>query len=636
MRIEHISPGQIHLTNPSCWESYHPKRSADVGRRARPFSEWTRRAVSAEELVELCRSRDTHAIVVVELEPKERAERTMMLQALGNIQAHDDLYILITGVGDDESIGAQFYEAGADELHATVMPAAWLRARLERISEQLFQRQALREMAAHFEEMELFGKLGTWVWDARADKSYWSSHLYKVYDLNPEEGPVRIQDQYALVHKDDRDFARDQAANALKNKQPGELWVRVTLPNQSMRMIHGRFQPILSKSGEVLGLRGINKNIEQTRQTEAHLRRQTQILGYISDYLPGALFQIRQKPDRSFWLEYLSLGQLDNFLSLQDHLGQTFSESPIRLFEEDIAHMIKTGDEAIDTLSPWEDEFRVYDDNQELRWIAGRSAPEIDDDGSIVWRGAMFDVTEQKLLTEQVQRADRLATIGTMAAGIAHEVNNPLTTLMGYLQMSLSGLDQYLDAQPDAQEQLKVPIGAALKSAQRIRTVVEELMSFGRSTPDGDELVAVERVAQSAARMLNTQLRDRAQISLEYEELEPVLANSGQLRQVLVNLILNAAQSMPARPRAENHIHVRLHSDAQQVYIEVEDNGRGIKPGDMDHLFEPFFSTKPAGEGAGLGLYVCRQLIEAMGGRLEAESVPAEGSTFRIILNKRS
>src|SRR5699024_9129156 len=138
----------------------------------------------------------------------------------------------------------------------------------------------------------------------------------------------------------------------------------------------------------------------------------------------------------------------------------------------------------------------------------------------------------------------------------------------------------------------------------------------------------------SATRMLNNQLLERAKISLEYEDLAPLPANSGQLRQVLVNLILNAVQAMPQRAWAENQIHVRLHSDTEHVYIEVEDNGRGIKPGDMDRLFEPFFSTKPAGEGAGLGLYVCKQLVEAMAGKLEAESRPNEGSIFRIILQK--
>ncbi|HEY6458503.1 MAG TPA: PAS domain S-box protein, partial [Polyangiaceae bacterium] len=212
------------------------------------------------------------------------------------------------------------------------------------------------------------------------------------------------------------------------------------------------------------------------------------------------------------------------------------------------------------------------------------------------------NVTARKALEQQLVQADRLAALGTMAAGVAHEINNPLA----YVMLNLEWIARKL---PEVQDDRSSLVGLtamldeARQGAERVSTIVRELRSFSRSDGETRASVDLAAAAQSAIRIAGHELRHRARIVLSFEPTRPVWANQARLEQVVINLLLNAAQAMPESRAEQNEIRVSVREDAgERAVLEVWDNGQGIPPEVLPRIFDPFFTTKPVGEGTGLGL----------------------------------
>ena len=246
--------------------------------------------------------------------------------------------------------------------------------------------------------------------------------------------------------------------------------------------------------------------------------------------------------------------------------------------------------------------------------------------GQIV--GAAFvaqDVTAQRELEARLAVADRMASLGALAASIAHEINNPLTYLLANLRW-LEGRA----AEVGASEQL----AAALEGAQRIRSVVADLSSFSRIDSGRPMLLDVRELVEAALRMAHGEIRCRARVVRRYADTPPVLASDGRLGQVFLNLVVNAAQAIPEGNIDRNEIVVTTGTDARgRVKVEVSDTGHGMSPELLEKVFDPFVTTKPPGAGMGLGLFICRNVVTSLGGELIAQSAPGKGSTFRVLLD---
>jgi PAS domain S-box-containing protein len=259
------------------------------------------------------------------------------------------------------------------------------------------------------------------------------------------------------------------------------------------------------------------------------------------------------------------------------------------------------------------------------RWVSRvgprRNGTEIVGTTTVAW-----DVTREKELEARLAVADRMASIGTLAAGVAHEINNPLT----YLLASLDTLER-TDAgrHPATAEGL----AAALDGARRIRNVVSDLRSFSYVTEGRPMLLDVQQLLESAIRMAHHEIRHRARVTRRFARTPGVMATDGRLGQVFLNLIVNAAQAIPEGDVAGNEIVVATGVDASgRVVVEITDTGAGIAPEIMQKIFDPFMTTKARGMGTGLGLYICRNVVTALGGELEVRSTPGAGSTFRVLL----
>ncbi|HUH03093.1 MAG TPA: ATP-binding protein [Kofleriaceae bacterium] len=236
---------------------------------------------------------------------------------------------------------------------------------------------------------------------------------------------------------------------------------------------------------------------------------------------------------------------------------------------------------------------------------------------------------ELEAALEKLARADRMSTIGTLSAGIAHEINNPLSYVLGNIEMVREGLGD-----PDAErDELVKILGEAHEGAERVRRIVGDLRTFSRPPDVGLGPVSVGKAVQVALNLTGAVLRQRAQLVVDIAPSACVMASEGRLVQVLVNLLINAGQAVKDRPRLDHVIGVHARPDGDdRVIIEVTDSGRGIARSVLPRVFDPFFTTKPVGVGTGLGLSICHGIVTGFRGELTLENRAEGGAVARIIL----
>jgi signal transduction histidine kinase len=240
---------------------------------------------------------------------------------------------------------------------------------------------------------------------------------------------------------------------------------------------------------------------------------------------------------------------------------------------------------------------------------------------------------ERETLHARLVEADRLTSLGTIAASVAHEINNPLSYAIANLELVTNLLAE--DPSRNRVTAPGSPIALALTDSRegllRIRSIVGDLRTFSRPADDSIGPVDVERVLDSSANIVSSEVYHRARLVKDYGGVSRVLANEARLGQVCLNLIVNAAQSIPEGHVDTNEIRLITRQDGHgRVIIEVRDTGEGIAEPLLAHIFEPFFTTKPLSKGTGLGLSICKDLVERLGGTLTVDSSVGKGSLFRI------
>jgi PAS domain S-box-containing protein len=239
------------------------------------------------------------------------------------------------------------------------------------------------------------------------------------------------------------------------------------------------------------------------------------------------------------------------------------------------------------------------------------------------------DITERTRLQQQLLSADRMASIGMLAAGVAHEVNNPLAYVLNNVEIAMKELAPL----GDATSQSRAALAVALEGVDRIRTIVRDLLALSRVDDVAFGPVDVRGVVESTLALAAQKIGERATLEAEYRDVPAVRATPARLGQVLLNLIANALESMPASTTSTNKLHIVVRPSAGGgAIVEVSDNGVGILPEHAARIFDPFFTTKAIGSGTGLGLAISQRLVTEIGGELTFESTPLRGSTFRVKL----
>jgi PAS domain S-box-containing protein len=242
------------------------------------------------------------------------------------------------------------------------------------------------------------------------------------------------------------------------------------------------------------------------------------------------------------------------------------------------------------------------------------------------------DVTERKRLQSRLMISDRMASIGTLAAGVAHEINNPLTFVLANLE-SASVLLQALDAPAERLQGIERLLSVARDGAERIARIVRGLKIFSRADEEDRVPLDLHQVLETAINMSFNEIRHRARLVRDYGRPPTVEADEARLCQVFINLLVNAAQSIREGEVELNEIRVATSTDERgRAVVVVRDTGAGIPRELRERIFDPFFTTKPTGEGTGLGLSIVLGIVHELHGEIAVESEPGNGTVFRIAL----
>jgi PAS domain S-box-containing protein len=238
------------------------------------------------------------------------------------------------------------------------------------------------------------------------------------------------------------------------------------------------------------------------------------------------------------------------------------------------------------------------------------------------------DVTERVALEAQLARADRLAALGTLSAGVAHEINNPLT----FLTLGIAALEPILaEAQLDESRRARAHalFDEIRRGADRVAAIVRDLRAFARFEEEERGPVDLQKVLGAAERIAAHEVRAHGKFVVTVPELPSVIGSSGKLEQVFVNLLINAAQALPD---SGGTIELHAREEAERVVVEVRDDGPGIPQELLGKVFDPFFTTKPPGVGTGLGLSISHAIITRLGGDITIDSAEGQGTVVRVSL----
>jgi two-component system, cell cycle sensor histidine kinase and response regulator CckA len=259
-------------------------------------------------------------------------------------------------------------------------------------------------------------------------------------------------------------------------------------------------------------------------------------------------------------------------------------------------------------------------------------------DGTVMLRGIYRDVTERKRMDEQLRQAERMQAAGRLAGGMAHEVNNMMTGVIGFAEFLLRGLPPDDPRRSEVQE--------IIRAGSRAADVTRQLLAFTRQQLMHPEVLAINQVVAGLEKMLRHSLGENHELDLQLAaDLKEILADRGQLEQVLINLILNARDALASRGRVTitttaaelDEAYALRHGDVgipagEYVQLSVTDNGCGMEPEVQARIFEPFFTTKPVGQGTGLGLSTVYGIVKQSGGFIWCYSEIGLGSTFKVYL----
>jgi PAS domain S-box-containing protein len=475
-----------------------------------------------------------------------------------------------------------------------------------------------REARLFFEELETLAQSGGWSERLDEGVTHWSPGIFALLGLPPTE-PPGVETFLPLVHPDDR--GRLQAA--IGRRRSGESLVPRTFrvrraSDGAERVIrsHARIVSV-DHEGRPRRLAGVWRDVTDETAISEALRAAQARLGAILE--AGVLGIVE-------WQDARIIDANDVFFQLTGYTRKDIDgglETRLLSFPEHDASFARARKELEERgrSSPIAVEYRKKDGGRAPVIIGSALLP-----GER--RGVAFivDDRERREMVLRLGQADRLASMGAMAAAVAHELNNPLA----YVMSNLTFIAETMAATTASSAELGPALSDARQGAERMRQIVRDLATFSRNDPlETAPVDAVAAVEQALALTAN-ESRHRARIIKHLEPVPRLLGNETRLAQVLVNILINAAQSIAEGDVARHAITVSTRSDGARVRIEISDDGCGI-PGDvLPRIFDPFFTTRGIGEGTGLGLSIALRLVTAMGGAIEVDSAVGRGSTFRL------
>lgn len=445
------------------------------------------------------------------------------------------------------------------------------------------------------------------------------------------------------------------------------------------RWLEINVNPILSGQDEFISAVHIVRDISELKCIEAVLIEEKALYKDLIDTQPAGMYRLRVSPmvdsDALGWCDvvdsHYSVDMVtDRFCDILGIIPQEIKYNPgivsDLVYPADRADFIDKNARALANITPFKWEGRIGND-QNIIWVRFESVPRKLGTGEILWTGVVADITDSKQAEEhlremqtQLLQQDKLATIGQLAAGVAHEINNPI----GFVSSNMISLGKYIEKYnryidlieqeiragssgilPEKIQELRrslkldyvmrdinLLIDENNDGIDRVKRIVQDLRTFSRADSSVMGSAELNSCMDSTINIVINEIKYAAELRREYGDLPRVSCNVQQINQVFMNLLINAAQAIQAKGDEVGEIVIRSWSDDKNVFVSVSDTGCGIPPENCDKIFNAFYTTKEVGKGTGLGLSISSGIIRKHGGEIMLSSEVGVGSTFTIRL----
>ncbi len=483
---------------------------------------------------------------------------------------------------------------------------------------------ALQETQQLLEETQAIAKLGGWSFDVAMGRIVWTDEMYRIHGLEPGSGPLDIHHALACYVPAHRPVIEKALQRAVENGVPYDLELQFARKDGATIWVRAMAHPFV-KDGTVVRVSGYLVDITERKQAEEALRQYERIVSTSRDFIHLVNTDYVYEAVNESFLNHINKSREEVVgHTVGTVLGEGFFQETLKL-RLDEAFTGKIVQHQFDVV--------VDEDN---RIMEATLFPMMEDNGII--KGAVVnvrDITKTRKLEEQLMQAQKIESIGRLAGGVAHDLNNLLTPILAYGEM-LS--DEFSD--DDARKHRTDQI---VQAGLRARDLVQQLLAFSRKQTLEYKLVDMNNVVANFEKLVRRTIREDVDIKIILAPgISTVMADVGQIGQVIMNLAVNAADAMPDggrltietalaeldREYADTHQGVRA---GQYVMMSVSDTGCGMDSETQKHLFEPFFSTKGE-QGTGLGLATVYGIVKQHKGNIYVYSEPEKGTTFKIYL----
>ena len=491
------------------------------------------------------------------------------------------------------------------------------------------------QVKAHFLEAEKVAKIGSWHYDVESQKITWSEQLFEIFGLSPEAGEPSFEHHKNTIHPDDREAWESAVEACSTNGTPYEIEFRGTPTSGEVVWLKAFGKAFRDKNGKIVSMGGTCQDISTSKELELKneeirekstklLEGQKRFLSSTLDNMPAVVYA------KDVEGKFIAINEVFRKLfelSDDDVLGKDNHE----IFPKDIADAFRENDlEIIETRAVQESEEVAIGKDGKKRAYYSYKFPYFDEDGNVIATGGVsLDITEKKELERQALHNAKLASIGELAAGVGHEINNPLTIVKGYVASILSRLQNgSLDniTMEKSLEQID-------KASDRIAKIVLGLRNFSRLEDDGFSNINVLDPLKESVDMVKD-IFGQSGTNIDFRHPTTfnvvVYGSPGKLQQVFMNLLANSRDA--TRDQDDRRISVELKTCENKAVISFKDNGTGIPEEVKERIFDPFFTTKGVNEGTGIGLSIAHSIIKEHGGEIHCESSQGNGTTFSIEL----
>ncbi|WP_426537316.1 AAA family ATPase [Bradyrhizobium sp. McL0615] len=560
-----------------------------------------------------------------ELSPPEWRERDILTQAelnsTGIVQPFEKEYIRKDGSRVPVLIGAALFKEGGDEGLAFVLD----------LTERKRAEDRLRRSEAWLSQAQRLSRSGNWVYSATSKQFiYWSDESYRIWGFDPLRGLPSREDMRQRIHPDDRDRVRQAVQEAVRQKTDFTAEFRILLPDGTVKYLEATTHHLFSSEGALLEGMTSAVDVTQRKRTEQALRESERSLRSAIDGIPGLVAILAPNGD----LEAVNR-------QIFEYCGQSLEElrnwgTNGTIHPDDFPHLAEVFTKSIAAGVPYGTEARVRRFDGEFRWFEIRGIPVRDASDRIVrWYSLLTDTEDRTQALARLQQMqsefahiNRVSMMGELAASLSHEIAQPIASARNNARAAQNFLKMQRPDLGEVREALSCVVGDADRAGEIIDRIREQIKKAPPRKECFDLNVAINEVI-----VLARSVTLRNGVSVQTRLAEGLLSVPGdrvQLQQVLLNLILNAAEAMGSMEEGARELLISTEEHQAGVVVAVRDSGPGIDPEHLDRVFDAFYTTKPS--GTGMGLSICRSIIHAHGGKLWAEANEPRGAVFQFTL----